>query len=108
MNDKAAKCAYEKPFGYWDSHTLWCEPEFVAFCRLLGIPWEQGMRDLVLRIPFEGIVQVECTFLCAHEAEIVSRGASGDKILADSTTQHNRRFRTVQPIKTGEPNKPSE
>lgn len=95
-------------------HELFSSPEFIAFARKIGIPWEQGVRNLLIIMPMDGIVEVLMDFHGTPPEEVASRKKSGDEILArsgllgdppqivypdrvDTTTEHNRTFKTFIP-----------
>jgi len=92
-------------------HELYGSPEFIAFARKIGIPWEQGVRNLLIIMPMDGYVEVLMDFQGSPPEEVASRKRMGDEILArsglvgdppqivfddrvDTTTGHNQRVRT--------------
>lgn len=50
-----------------DTHEVYRSPEFRAFCERFGIAWSLLTRDMVIRLPDEGLMIVEQTYLATDE-----------------------------------------
>lgn len=62
---------------YAESRTVWGSPEFIAFCERFGIRRELPSQDMVIHIPFDGVMTVIQKYLPAAphvETTIVIEG----------------------------------
>lgn len=72
-------------------HDVYQWPEFLAFARRLGFMWDLSTRDVVIRMPLDGLVEIE------HNYVGTDGPPAGTPI--DTTTAHNRVRRTRIPAR---------
>lgn len=74
----------------FSGHDVYHWPEFRALCERLGIAWELRTTHLVIEVPCDGLVTVR------HEYRAGER--DGQPEIVDTTTLHNKTFRTGVPM----------
>ena len=55
--------------SFLDGFTLYHTPEFQAFCNRIGLIWELRTTNIVIRIPVEGLVEIEQTYQGSNNQE---------------------------------------
>lgn len=72
------------------SYDVYHWPEFKAFAERLGLQYYLPSRSVRISMPFDGEVTIDHEYLAMEPEEGI----------ADTTTQHNKEFRTFIPAGT--------
>lgn len=59
---EAIRDAHRRETAPASGYDVYRWPEFRAFCKRLGIPWELPTYDIVITIPHEGMVRIDHSY----------------------------------------------